>query len=231
MSAMVPALVGMPHYNSDGYGSHLYVPWWGWDKHRTLNFPRGYHIEVGGGYGMPGIGSFTGIVNRPEGYGVAMKQAIRDEYGTSISLSGRGEMIPNEQSFCEIDPDVKDRWGIPGAALPLEVERPRAESGPPHAADLPRHPRRHGRPDRDGGRGGGRGAAGGPAQVGQRAGGQAPQTGQAGPRRARPTRPRGSRRRWDSRRQPTAACPSHAAAPSFTRSAPCGWATIRRRAR
>ena len=24
-------------------------------------------------------------------------------------MSGRGEMIPNEQSFCEIDPDVKDR--------------------------------------------------------------------------------------------------------------------------
>ena len=76
-------------------------------------FPRGYHIEVGGGYGMPAIGSFTGIVNRTEGYGLTMKQAIRDEYGTSVGLSGRGEMIPNEQSFCEIDPEVKDRWGIP----------------------------------------------------------------------------------------------------------------------
>ena len=57
---------------------------------------------------MPGIGSFTGIVNRTEGYGVTMKQAIRDEYGTSVGLSGRGEMIPNEQSYCEIDPEVKD---------------------------------------------------------------------------------------------------------------------------
>jgi choline dehydrogenase-like flavoprotein len=113
MSATVSALSGMPHYNSDGYGSHLYVPWWGWDKQQALGFPRGYHIEVGGGYGMPGIGSFTGIVTRTEGYGVKMKQAIRDEYGISINLSGRGEMIPNEQSFCEIDPDVKDRWGIP----------------------------------------------------------------------------------------------------------------------
>ena len=111
-SASVPALSGMPHYNSDGYGGHLYVPWWLWDK-KDLGFPRGYHIEVGGGYGMPGIGSFTGIVNRAEGYGLAMKQAIRAEYGTTVSLSGRGEMIPNEQSFCEIDPDVKDRWGIP----------------------------------------------------------------------------------------------------------------------
>jgi choline dehydrogenase-like flavoprotein len=113
LSAFVPALSGMPRYNSDGYGGHLYVPWWGWDKQKALGFPRGYHIEVGGGYGMPGIGSFTGIANRAEGYGVRLKQAIRDEYGTSVGLSGRGEMIPNEQSFCEIDPEVKDRWGIP----------------------------------------------------------------------------------------------------------------------
>jgi len=110
--AFIPALSGMPRYNSDGYGSHLYVPWWLWDK-KDLGFPRGYHIEVGGGYGMPGIGSFTGIVNRTEGYGVAIKQAIRDEYGASVGLSGRGEMIPNEQCSCEIDPEVKDRWGIP----------------------------------------------------------------------------------------------------------------------
>jgi choline dehydrogenase-like flavoprotein len=113
LSAIVPALSGMPHYNSDGYGQHLYVPWWLWDKHKTLNFARGYHIETGGGYGMPGLGSFTGAVNRAEGYGLKMKQAIRDDYGTSVNLSGRGEMIPNEQSYCEIDPTVKDKWGIP----------------------------------------------------------------------------------------------------------------------
>ena len=152
MSASVPALSGMPHYNSDGYGSHLYVPWWGWDDHQKLGFPRGYHIEVGGGYGMPGIGSFTGIVNRTEGYGVKMKQAIRDEYGTTIGLSGRGEMIPNEQSFCEIDPDVKDRWGIPVLRFHWGVERSRAESGSPHADHLPRDPRGAGRTGRERGR-------------------------------------------------------------------------------
>ncbi|MPZ21380.1 MAG: GMC family oxidoreductase [Luteitalea sp.] len=113
MSAKVPALVGMPLYNSDGYGGHLYVPWWLWDKHEALDFPRGYHIEVGGGYGMPGIGSFDSTVERHEGYGLALKKAIRDGYGVNVSLSGRGEMIPNEDCYCEIDPEVKDRWGIP----------------------------------------------------------------------------------------------------------------------
>ena len=104
LSATVPALSGMPHYNTDGYGGHLYVPWWGWDNHQKLGFPRGYHIEVGGGYGMPGVGSFTGIANRAEGYGVKMKQAIRDEYGTTIGLSGRGEMIPNDSPSARSTP-------------------------------------------------------------------------------------------------------------------------------
>jgi choline dehydrogenase-like flavoprotein len=28
-------------------------------------------------------------------------------------MAGRGEMIPNEQTYCEIDPEVIDQWGIP----------------------------------------------------------------------------------------------------------------------
>jgi choline dehydrogenase-like flavoprotein len=84
-----------------------------WARHKELNFPRGYHIETGGGFGMPGIGTFNSTVNQHEGYGLALKKAIRDNYGISVNLSGRGEMIPNDKSYCEIDPNVKDRWRIP----------------------------------------------------------------------------------------------------------------------
>ena len=38
---------------------------------------------------------------------------IREQYGCSIGLAGRGEMIPNNQSYMDLDPDVVDRWGIP----------------------------------------------------------------------------------------------------------------------
>ena len=34
-------------------------------------------------------------------------------YGTYIGFGGRGEMIPNEKSYCELDPQVVDQWGIP----------------------------------------------------------------------------------------------------------------------
>ena len=46
-------------------------------------------------------------------YGRALKEDARRYYGSFVSFSGRGEMIPNEQSFCELDPEVKDKWGIP----------------------------------------------------------------------------------------------------------------------
>jgi choline dehydrogenase-like flavoprotein len=112
MSAKIPALEGMPRHDNDGMGgAHLYVPWWLWDK--KTDFPRGYHIELGGGYGMPGIGSFAGTAARQEGYGESLKKAIYDDYGTRVGLSGRGEMIPNKDTYCDIDPNVVDKFGIP----------------------------------------------------------------------------------------------------------------------
>ena len=49
----------------------------------------------------------------PAGYGKALKDDYRRFYGATVNFSGRGEMIPNEKSYCEIDPAVVDRWGIP----------------------------------------------------------------------------------------------------------------------
>ncbi len=51
---------------------HVYVPWWELDK-KNKDFPRGYHIEIGGGFGMPQIGSFRNVAARSEGYGNQIK--------------------------------------------------------------------------------------------------------------------------------------------------------------
>ena len=109
----IPAMEGMPRYNSDGAGgAHLYMPWWEHDK-PNKDFPRGYHIEIGGGFGMPMLGSFSGAASRQGGYGAGLKEALRQGWGTRINLAGRGEMIPNLSSYCEIDADTVDDWGIP----------------------------------------------------------------------------------------------------------------------
>jgi choline dehydrogenase-like flavoprotein len=107
-----PQLEGMPPHNHDGVGGmHMYMPWWLFGQKN--DFLRGYHIEFGGGRHMPGVGGFQGTCESHEGYGVSLKQACRKDYGTYIGFNGRGEMIPNERSFCAIDPNVKDQWGIP----------------------------------------------------------------------------------------------------------------------
>jgi choline dehydrogenase-like flavoprotein len=114
VAGFIPKLMNGHSHNEDGVGGgHLYCPWW--LDNSKLDFPRGYHIELWGGRGMPSYGFMGGIDRYPDfgGYGKALKDSYRRLYGTTVGFSGRGEMIPNENSYCEIDPDVHDRWGIP----------------------------------------------------------------------------------------------------------------------
>ena len=110
----IPSMVDHVPHNEDGVGGmHVYMPWW--LDNKKLDFPRGYHIEVGGGLGPPSYGFMGGIHNYPNsgGYGAKLKEDYRRYYGASISFSGRGEQIPNDKCYTELDPTVVDQWGIP----------------------------------------------------------------------------------------------------------------------
>jgi choline dehydrogenase-like flavoprotein len=115
VSGHVPKMEhGVPH-NEDGTGgAHLYMPWW--LDNKKLDFPRGYHIELGGGkHSAPAFGFMGGIqrFNHVGGYGKSLKDDYRRYYGATVSFSGRGEMIPNSDTYCAIDPNVVDAYGIP----------------------------------------------------------------------------------------------------------------------
>ncbi len=114
VAGVIPKLMdGVPHNEDGAGGMHLYMPWW--LDNRTLDFPRGYHIEFGAGRGMPRYGFLNNIHRYPAGggYGTALKDAYRRYYGAVLGFAGRGEMVPNPDSYCEIDSGVVDRWGIP----------------------------------------------------------------------------------------------------------------------
>jgi choline dehydrogenase-like flavoprotein len=114
LAGYIPSMVDHIPHNEDGVGgAHIYMPWW--LDNTKLDFPRGYHIEVWGGLHPPGAGFMGGIHRYPPGggYGQQLKDDYRRYYGATIGFSGRGEMIPNEQSYCELDPTVVDRFGIP----------------------------------------------------------------------------------------------------------------------
>ncbi|MCB1232354.1 MAG: GMC family oxidoreductase, partial [Verrucomicrobiae bacterium] len=116
LRGQIPALENLPAHNDDGAGgSHFYSPWWLYQEQKAgkMNFARGYHIEIGGTRGMP-----HGGVPVPGNYlkglfGTKFKEEARRYYGSFIGFSCRGEMIPNENSYADIDPEVKDKWGIP----------------------------------------------------------------------------------------------------------------------
>jgi choline dehydrogenase-like flavoprotein len=117
VSGQIPLLESLPPLNEDGASGHaFYAPWWGYQDQQKgkLNFARGYHIEFGGGRRMPGAGTLHGLEQYTGGsYGKKLKEDARRYYGSFVGFDGRGEMIPNENSYCEIDPKVKDKWGIP----------------------------------------------------------------------------------------------------------------------
>jgi choline dehydrogenase-like flavoprotein len=114
VSGFIPKMADMPPHNEDGVGGmHIYMPCW--LDNTKLDFPRGYHIETYGGRGVPSAGFMSGIHRYPGGggYGASLKADYRRYYGASIGFSGRGEMIPNDDCYCEIDPAVVDQYGIP----------------------------------------------------------------------------------------------------------------------
>lgn len=118
-SALVPDLLNRKTYNEDGVGGmHVYTPWW--LDNSKLDFPRGYHMEIWGGMGMPSYGFGFGVTDYNQlfggtvgGYGTKLREDVKKYYGSVIGISGRGESVAMEDNYCEIDPEVVDEYGIP----------------------------------------------------------------------------------------------------------------------
>jgi choline dehydrogenase-like flavoprotein len=117
VSGNIPVLQGLQPYNDDGVSApHALVPWWG---HRDKNagrlaFATDYIVFAGATRSMPAVG----FAELPEErgkpiYGRALRDRLRYEYGSKFRLATCGGMIPNDACRCELDPSVRDRWGIP----------------------------------------------------------------------------------------------------------------------
>ncbi len=124
VGGILPQLFNRKRYNEDGVGGmHVYSPWW--LDNKKLDFPRGYHIEYWGGMGQPSYGfgwgieglngkyAVNGVQKEGGGYGKSLKEDYRYFYGMGVGMAGRGEAVPREDNYCEIDPDVVDKYGIP----------------------------------------------------------------------------------------------------------------------
>lgn len=109
--AHFPVLENLPRHNCSGFARpHIMVPWW---SPSDRGFAKGYEILFNGGQQMPLTGVFDEVSDRFEGYGVELKRVCRRRYGSYVHFLMTGEMVANNQSYCELDPSISDRWGIP----------------------------------------------------------------------------------------------------------------------
>jgi choline dehydrogenase-like flavoprotein len=108
ITGLVKDLVGKPHTLDDGRPGGFYVP-----RFRNLTDRQPDFIR---GYGFEGEGEDTmfphGALDTP-GFGASYKKTVRDKAGAYISMGGFGEVLARYENYMDLDPDVKDAWGIP----------------------------------------------------------------------------------------------------------------------
>lgn len=108
VTGLVKDQVGQLRTLDDGRPGGFYVPRFRNLKEKNPNFIRGYGFEGDGGTHM-----FPGHANDTPGFGAGFKKTVRDRAGAYISMGAFGEVLSRYENYVDIDPTVKDRWGIP----------------------------------------------------------------------------------------------------------------------
>ncbi len=100
-------LVGKPRTLDDGRPGGFYIPRFRNVTDKQKNFIRGYGFEGGSGTTMiPGNAWIPG-------FGAEYKKKVRDYAGALFTYGGFGEVLPRYENYVEVDPNLKDTWGVP----------------------------------------------------------------------------------------------------------------------
>ena len=108
VTGLVKDLVGQPKTIDDGRPGGFYVPRFRNISDKHPNFIRAYGFE-----GSSGTQMTPGSARDTPGFGAAYKKKVRDHAGAFITMGGFGEVLARYENQVAIDPDVKDKWGIP----------------------------------------------------------------------------------------------------------------------
>ena len=106
-TGLVKEQVGKPHTLDDGRPGGFYIPRFRNLRDKQTGFIRGYGFEGGSGHSMFPSGSSA------PGFGAAFKKRVRDYSGAFIGMGGFGEVLARYENYVDLDPQMKDAWGIP----------------------------------------------------------------------------------------------------------------------
>lgn len=109
VTGFLPQLKGAPIRNDDGKAGGLYIPNFQNISGKNGRFIRGYAMSASGGAQM-----FPPFASDVPGFGSGFKKQVKTLYPAwaRVWLSG-GEMLARKENFVELDPEVRDKWGIP----------------------------------------------------------------------------------------------------------------------
>ena len=108
INGLVKDLVGKPRTLDDGRPGSFYLARFRNLSDKQSNFIRGYGFE-----GSSGTTMIPGNAFETLGFGSSYKKAVRDYAGAYISMGAFGEVLPRYENGVSIDPNVKDKWGVP----------------------------------------------------------------------------------------------------------------------
>jgi choline dehydrogenase-like flavoprotein len=102
-----PSLIGKSATLDDGRPGGFYLARYRNLSERRSDFIRGYGFE-----GRSGCTIFPKGTDN-SGFGSSFKQQIRDNYSSFVGMGAFGEVLPRFENHVDLDPQVKDKWGIP----------------------------------------------------------------------------------------------------------------------
>ncbi len=115
VSGILPKLRGGPARLDDGKSAGITIPnFQNIDKKTARkDFIRGYVMNATGGQT-----EYPQYAASVPGYGSAWKKEIKSRYVAQARVWNAGaEMLAQKENFVELDPEVKDHWGIPALKI------------------------------------------------------------------------------------------------------------------
>ncbi len=113
-SGYLPQLLGQPSFPDNvGDNTVAWMPrWQNLNNPREEKFVRGYSVYPGGG-----CTEFPWYASQAEGFGFDYKRAVKRRYPTPVSFTVQAPTLPLASNYVDLDPDVKDKYGIPVARI------------------------------------------------------------------------------------------------------------------
>lgn len=110
----IDRLLGARVMNEDGVGEHAEIANIYYD-HPSRNFARGYMIDILSGPQQ--VPDYAGSV---PGFGEKYREDVRRIFPAMVYLGGHGEMLANDKSYVDLDPEARDEFGLAKARMHLE---------------------------------------------------------------------------------------------------------------